>query len=128
MNTMNTTGMTDTGFGVVWLHVHWLFAALAAAGLVLLVIWASKDLTKEKLKSLMIWLLTIGIIGTLLTASASIGLHNMKGAQCDGSMMKEPMMERMMEMMMEHDKDEDEDHEDMRGMMDINQPSEMMNQ
>ena len=112
MNSMDTTGITGAGFGIVWLHVHWLFAALAVAGLVLLIIWATKEFSKEKLRSLVIWMLSIGIIGTLITASASVGLHGMNSKHCDGSMMK-----RMMKHSSESEGSEGMNNGDMKNMM-----------
>jgi hypothetical protein len=133
MNMMSTTGLWGIGAGVFWLHLHWFFGAFAIVGYILLTVWALKNLTGEKLKSVTVWLLAIGIIGTLLTAPlAAGGFQWMMGARHGGyglnngmtnnsMMMDGPMMMRMMDMMMGHDEgtegEEHGEHEDMEEMM-----------
>lgn len=141
MNMINTTGMNGMGLGIIWLHVHWFFGGFAIVGFILLIIWAAKHLSDKPLKSLTIWLLTVGIIGTLITAvPAMSGFQRMmsvwRGADGMQHMMNKdeqhmnmPMMEQMMKMMMEHastrsehgDAIDTEDHDGMNGMMNMNQ-------
>jgi len=48
-----------------------LFCVLIALGLIFFVVWASKNLSKDKLKRLWIWMLAIGAVGCLLTTFGS---------------------------------------------------------
>jgi len=86
MNMMNTTGM-NYGSSLFWLHVHWFFSSFAIVGFILLTVWALKNLSSEKLKSLLVGFLVVGIVGSLFTApfvpwgvwhrGGSSGKHNM---------------------------------------------------
>lgn len=121
MNAMNTTGMAGIGSGLFWLHLHWIFVGFAIVGFVLLTVWALRTLKGNHLRSLMLWLLTVGIIGTLVTAPlAAGGFRWMAGARHGGTgldgtggmkgmMMDSQMMMRMMDMMMNHDHDENDE-------------------
>lgn len=62
--------------GIVWLHIHWFFGSFAIVGFILLTVWALRSLRKETLKTLTLWLLVIGIVGTLVSAPLA-----MPGAQ-----------------------------------------------
>lgn len=79
---------------VIWLHAHWFFAGFSIVGFVLFTVWAWKTLKGDKLKNLSIWLLAIGILGTLLTASPAMqGFYDM----FNGMHGKYGMMNRMMD-------------------------------
>lgn len=67
-----------TGLIVGW-HVHMLFGAALFIGLVLMIIWAAKFANKKQLGAWTFWLVILGAIGILLTASV--------GAKGFGSMM-----------------------------------------
>jgi len=62
--------------GMVWLHIHWFFGSFAIVGFILLTVWALRNLRKETLKTLTLWLLVVGIVGTIVTAPLA-----MAGAQ-----------------------------------------------
>jgi hypothetical protein len=126
MNTFPSTGMTGLGSGMFALHLHWFFGAFAIVGFILLTVWALKNLSGEKLKSFTMWILVIGIIGTLLTAPfAAKGIQWMVGAWHGNYGMKHSMMNgsmmQMMDMMMGHDEGatgkSHEDHKEMQEMM-----------
>lgn len=100
---MATTGTTAGASGLLWLQLHCFFGVFVIAGAILLIIWAVKYLSGNALKSLTIWLLIIGIIGSLLTTIPAMnGVKNLIGAWRGEQpmMMNMPMMERMMDMMM----------------------------
>ena len=123
----SSTGMTGFGSGWFWLHLHWFFGAFAIVGFILLTVWAIKNLSGDKLKSVTMWLLGIGIVGTLATAPfAANGFQWMMGARhggygLKGGMMNNSMMMQMMDMMMGHDEgidgEEHDEHEEMEEMM-----------
>ena len=107
-DTMATTGMKGIKAGIFLLHIHWFFGAFAIIGFILLTFWALRNLSKERLKTFAIWLLAIGIIGSLLTAPAA-GLkwkkmaHKRSGAYQGNHMMKQEMMNKMMQHMEENE-------------------------
>jgi hypothetical protein len=116
--------------GMFWLHVHWFFGLLALVGFILLTVWALKSLSGEKLKSFVVWLLVVGIAGSLLTVPLSMegrgwllsrwgGMHGMGGMM---EMRGMKGMHEMMEMMEECEEGEGSEEcgemmEMMRGMM-----------
>ncbi len=51
-----------------WFHIHWFFGAFALVGFVLLVVWAIKNLNKERLLNWAVVLLVLGILGSILTS------------------------------------------------------------
>ncbi|MDD5026048.1 MAG: hypothetical protein PHH13_01585 [Candidatus Peribacteraceae bacterium] len=53
--------------------IHFFFGVVALTGLVLFIVWASKNLKKESLKTLSIWLIVLGILGALLTFPMTAG-------------------------------------------------------
>lgn len=65
------------GGSFAWFHVHWFFGAFALVGFVLLVVWAVKNLTKERLLNWATALLIIGILGSLLTSGAGAAFWGM---------------------------------------------------
>jgi hypothetical protein len=131
MNTMVNTGSMGLSFLPVFFHLHLLFVAATAVGFVLFAAWAMRNLAADKLKTMAVWLLIVGIAGTLLSASFSpIGgrmaaksggmCGGMNGGECPMMKMMKEMggMEGMGSMMMEADDaviDTDEDA--MPGMM-----------
>lgn len=123
MNGMTTIGFAGPGTAMFWLHLHWFFGAFAIVGFILLTVWAAKKLSAENLKSFTIWLLVIGIVGTLLTAPLAFsGFQRManswNGGYGNHMMGNGMMMQNMMEMMMKHDTGNgDEEHEEMEEMM-----------
>ncbi len=132
MNMMSTTSMTGVGTGMFWLHLHWIFGGFAIVGFILLTVWAYKNLSGDKLKSATMWILAIGIIGTLVTAPfAASGFQWMmstsRGGNGTGHMMDGSHMQQMMQMMMGHDEGtagtSHEEHQEMQQMM-----QNMMNQ
>lgn len=68
MNMMYSTGF-GTSISALW-GVHILSVVLLFAGIILLVIWAAKALTKDQLKLWGITLVVIGAIACLLTIGA----------------------------------------------------------
>lgn len=73
---MQDTLLSSDMAALFWLHVHWFFTAFSLVGFILLTVWAWRNLPKDKLKSFSIWLLVVGIVGTLATASlASAGFR-----------------------------------------------------
>jgi hypothetical protein len=120
MNSMNTSGFSS--ISLVLLHLHWFFGAFAIIGLILLTVFAIRSLRKEQLKTLTIWLLVVGIAGSLLTAPFSpLGLWHRGGGKTHHMMMNKGNMQQMMQMMMGHNegttgKDHDE-HVQMQEMI-----------
>jgi len=57
-------------FAYPWLgmQLHMVFAMMCFLGVVLFLIWAFRVLDKKKMFSWAVWLLVIGVLGTLLTA------------------------------------------------------------
>jgi len=123
MNDITTNGFAEPGAAMFWLHLHWFFGAFAIVGFILLTVWAVKKLSDEKLKSFTIWLLVIGIVGTLLTAPLAFSgfqqmAYSWNGSYGNHMMINGVKMQNMMEMMMEHDEGNgDEEHREMEGMM-----------
>lgn len=69
---------TGIGFGFLGFHMHALFCLLVLIGIVLFVVWAARFLNRGQMKTLVIWLLTIGVIGMLLTTPfAGVGFPGM---------------------------------------------------
>ena len=62
MNYSNSLSGIGIGF-----HLHFIFGGVLILGLIFLVIWANKVLDKKDLKTWTIWLIVIGLVGTLLT-------------------------------------------------------------
>ena len=128
MHSLNSTGMSGTGTTMFLLHFHWIFISFVIVGFILLTSWALKNLTGKQLQSLAIWILTIGILGSLITAPfAAKGIHSKmntagstcgigNSAMCDMEHMQDQgHMEEMMKMMMDHDEvNADADHEMMQ--------------
>ena len=59
--------------------LHGLFAICALLGAALLFAWAIKHLSAQKLKHLGVWLLSMGIVGALLTMVLASGTYGMGG-------------------------------------------------
>jgi len=77
MNYYNSSMAFPGGAGTMWLSFHWVFGAFAFLGFILLTVWAVKNLSGGKLKSAAIWLLVVGILGSMLTAGPALfGLGN----------------------------------------------------
>jgi len=65
--------------GLAW-NLHMLFIITLFLGVVFLIIWAIKSMDKKTLKKWTVWLLLVGILGSLLTASFTFqGMKYMKG-------------------------------------------------
>jgi hypothetical protein len=95
------------GVAFAW-HLHVVFGAILAIGFVLLLMWAYKNLSKDKLKNLSLWFILVGGVGVLLT-----GMWGMRGWQMmhgdssycpwdDDDERGEEVMEEMFEEMEEH--------------------------
>ncbi len=90
-------------------YQHFLFAKLGMlsvllliAGVILLVLWANKNLSKNQLKHASLWLIGIGIaLGILASAGSHMmggrGMKMMKGDNYNAAMM-DAMRDRGMEM------------------------------
>lgn len=63
---------SGSGMSLVWLHIHWVFVALALFGFIAAVIWLFKHCPKQQFSSLVWTSLVIGILGLLLTAPFSL--------------------------------------------------------
>lgn len=65
------------------IYLHMIFVLVLIIGIAFLIIWAAKTLDKKTLKTWAIWLIIIGIIGTLLSCPfgrsgyAGMGRFNM---------------------------------------------------
>lgn len=104
------------GLGFAFHYLHRFFGVLLLVGVILFVIWAVKYLSRAQLKSYFIWILVIGLAGTLLTTMAPFK-HKMKSRRMH-SMYKSEQMGKMMNMMKDHDEETgDEEHEEMEEMM-----------
>lgn len=68
---MNFDSWGDGGVAFGW-HVHMIFAGLLTVGAILLIIWAYKTMDKKQLKNWTLWLIVIGLIGTLLTGGLGV--------------------------------------------------------
>jgi hypothetical protein len=86
---------------IVWM-LHASFSIIAALGVLFFVVWAVKHLSVQKLKSLWIWFLVIGIIGSLLTCPILLGIQNPFGGReayhrfdKNGEGMMQNMLEQM---------------------------------
>jgi len=92
-------------------YIHWFFDILWVFGLVLLLAWTIKHLSKKNVLTVAVATLILGVLGSLLTAQMAfkgwraighdIGLPNMMGDQ-----MTEIMIEHMEE---EHDGEDFDD-------------------
>jgi asparagine N-glycosylation enzyme membrane subunit Stt3 len=70
---------TFGGMSYGW-HLHWIFGLAIAIGVVLLIIWAARTLKADQLKTWVIWLLVIGVIGSFLTSGMGwSGMHGSWG-------------------------------------------------
>ncbi|MBU2213561.1 hypothetical protein KKC44_02040 [Patescibacteria group bacterium] len=94
---------------------HMLFMTVLVLGIIFFIVWASKNLSKDKLKMLWVWLIGIGIIGCLLT---SVGSRNqgrfykeIRAPQGNYSVMMEMHRDKGMKI---SDEDLDKTMEDMR--------------
>lgn len=63
-------GLTELGVGFSWLamHFHMMFMLSLLLGLILFMVWAIRDLKAKKLVKLFIWMLAVGVIGSIITA------------------------------------------------------------
>ena len=125
MNMMSSIGFSGIGFGMFWLHLHWFFGAFAIVGFIFLVVWGLKHLNAHNLKSVAMGLLTIGIVGSLLTAPlAAFDLKSVMsvwGNRYNMNGIGGPMMMNMMNKMMDHDEgvggEDHDEHEEMQEML-----------
>ena len=86
--------------------LHKVSCAALIIGVILLIIWAAKNLKKDALKKLAVILIIAGLAGSLLTIGV---MKSGRGSFTHGKMMmNSERHEKMMEMMM---------NEDMNGMM-----------
>jgi len=71
MNTMMDTLSSPSPYVFsLWL-IHWIGGTLWIVGAVLFVVWAVKHLTPEHLRSLSLWTFVVGVLISILTASAA---------------------------------------------------------
>lgn len=104
MNTMmDTLGSPSPLVFSLWL-IHWVGGTLWIMGAVLFVVWAVKYLSPEHLRSLGLWTFVVGLLISVLTASAAAqgmqwllsGGHGMSSGDTNST-------QSMMEEMMRHD-------------------------
>jgi len=77
------------GYGI-FLLLRGLFNVFTVIGVLFLVVWAIKHLPAQKLKEVGLWLLAVGVVGTLLLTSLAISARMELGG--DGMMKKAGMM------------------------------------
>src|SRR5262249_5138994 len=83
--------MDTRSLAVLW-HVHAVFAVIAVVGVILFLVWATK-LKPDQLKKWVIWLLALGLLGSLITSPYALwGSHMMMGER-DGGMEEHGMMD-----------------------------------
>jgi hypothetical protein len=63
MNFFPRAAISPEPFGI---HIQALFGALTLVGLILLTYWAIRYLNKEHLRAVAIWILAVGLIGSIL--------------------------------------------------------------
>lgn len=68
------TGISSLAF---WFHVHLFFGLPLITGVVLFIVWASRNVAKGDLKKLSLWLIAVGVVGALLTAPVASGFKMM---------------------------------------------------
>jgi hypothetical protein len=61
------------GMELVGFQLHGLFMLAALVGLIFLIIYAVKHLSRDHMKSLIIWLLAVGLVGALFTTPFARG-------------------------------------------------------
>jgi len=98
---------TPGSWGIVgtlgfWLHVHWFFALTTLVGGIFFLVWGLKNLSGQKLMTLALWLLALGVTGALATSPFKIMgvrwfLHEWRGGPVKDT------MQNMMDTMSEHD-------------------------
>jgi len=84
----------------LWL-IHWIGGTLWIVGAVLIVVWAVKHLSPEHLRSLGLWTFVIGILISVLTASAAAqGMQWLLAGEHGASMTSAGSTDSMMDGMM----------------------------
>lgn len=68
---MNSFSPFGSGIGFLGLAVHVLFCLVTIVGFFLLCVYAVRFLNRQQMKSLVTWLLALGILGALLTGPFS---------------------------------------------------------
>ncbi len=101
---MNNTGW-DFGLGALW-GIHMLAVIFSIVGIIFLVMWAVKALSKEQLKMWGIALVIIGIVLCLLTAAFLPFKTHRQFQYSPETGSPADAMEEMMEEMMDDDDDE----------------------
>jgi hypothetical protein len=97
MNMMSYGWSSGIGSLAFWLHIHWFFGLTFLGGGFLFLLWASRSLGKESLKSLSLWLLATGLVGALLTAPmGALGWQLFMGQWKGGPMMDRGAAREMM--------------------------------
>lgn len=61
------TGFTSTAWLPFGMTIHILFVLAVLSAVVLLIVWAVKNLSKKTLLTAALWLLVIGLLGSYLT-------------------------------------------------------------
>ena len=67
---MYTLGVGVGKGGWFALHLHFVFGLVLLLGLIFFVAWALKSLSKKDLKKLAVWMLVVGVLGTVASAAA----------------------------------------------------------
>lgn len=70
-------------FAFGW-HLHLFFGVAAFLGVVFLLMWAHKSFDKKQMKQWTLWLLVVGIVGSLLTSQYSWKSMKYKHSMMDG--------------------------------------------
>jgi len=109
---MMDSGLFTGQMWFFWMHLHFIFVLMALSGFILLIFWGVKHLKSKQLQWLVTWLLTIGLVGLLVTApfAPKMKWHSMGGMNMRGADMvkmiegmdaesKEDMLESMRMMM-----------------------------
>ncbi len=62
-----------------WFYVHKIFLLASLVGVILFVVWAVKNVPKDQLKKLSLWLIVLGLLGALLTAPVGMSVKMLMG-------------------------------------------------
>jgi len=65
---METFAESGAEFSWFAMHFHMLFMLTIVLAVILFMVWAIRDLKAKKLVKLFIWMLAVGVIGSVITA------------------------------------------------------------
>lgn len=99
----------------LWL-IHWIGGTLWILGAVLFAVWAVKHLSPEHLRSLGLWTFVIGILISIITASAAAQgmqwlLGGGHGPMASDSSSTQSMMQEMLRLQSDSSTSEHQEHE-----------------